>query len=325
MKNIVLKILASQSLEEEKKAVECLFRFYNNLSDKLLERDSLLKNATEINGGIALSPQHAIDCINDYVRTARFIKGIYHAILDLIEKENPITILYAGSGPYGTLIVPLLSLFNSTDIQVTFLDIHKRAIASLKTIINFLDLQHCVKDYIVCDAIAFGKQNKGCFQLIVSETMDVALTKEPQVEITKSLQSLLCKKGILIPEEITLTTNHSFFAKEPRFKEREGICNGEPKVDSNTKKSLFSITKETVFKASPHFCYESDDIAKGSVAMHAPDICIYTDIKVYKAINLKTSESLITNPYCVSSLFSVKERSYKLRYSTENIPSWTLI
>ncbi|WAC01293.1 hypothetical protein N7U66_14480 [Lacinutrix neustonica] len=324
MKNLVLNILKSKSLKDEQKAVECLFNYYNTLSNQLLLRDFFLNNATEVNGGMALSPQHAIDCINDYVRTARFIKGIYRAILDLKNKKQAITILYAGSGPYGTLLVPLLPLFNSDDIQVTFLDIHESSIASVKTIINFLSYDKCVKEYLVCDASNFQAQIKDCFQLIISETMDVALTKEPQVVITKSLQPLLCTHGILIPEEITLTTRHSFFSKEPKFKEKEGVCKG---VLNTIEKStlLFSITKDTIFENNNAFCFDSETIEKGTIDANTPDICINTNIKIYSGIKLNAGESLITNPYCVSSLYSVKERSYKLRYTTENIPNWTLI
>ena len=325
MKNIVNNVLNSKSLEEEKKAVGSLFEFYKTLDNKFLFEDSSLNKSTIIKGGTALSPQHAKDCVKDFVRTARFIKGIYKAISDLRVKKKGklINVLYAGCGPYGTLLVPLLVFLNSDDIQVTFLDIHKTSIDSVKSIVHYLKCQNYIKEYLVCDATIFRAKADDFFELIVTETMDVALTKEPQVVITKSLKALLSEEGILIPEEIALTTHHSFFAKETRFKEDEGFCRGE--LDNRKKSiSLFSITKDTVFEKETNFNYESQEIHKGNVEENNPDICIYTSIKVYKDIKLNIGESLITNPYCVSSLYSVKENSYKLKYSTEGIPNWTL-
>lgn len=326
MEHIVINILKSKSLQEEKKAIKNLFEFYQGLDKKLLSGDICLDNSTLIEGGRALSPQHAKDCVNDFVRTARFIKGVYKAISDLRKKHKGkvINILYAGCGPYGTLLIPLLTLFSSEDIQVTLLDIHKISIESVKGIIHHLGYQDYIKEYVVCDATILGTKANESFELIVTETMDVALTKEPQVEITKSLKSLLYEEGVLIPEEIALTTHHSFFAKETRFKEGEGLCRGE--LGSKKKsKCLFSITKDTVFEKETNFNYESEAIEKGNLEENNPDICIYTNIKIYKDVKLNIGESLITNPYCVSSIYSLKENLYKLRYSTKGIPNWTLV
>ena len=73
----------------------------------------------EVQGGVALSPRHAKECLYDYIRTARFIKGVYKAINSAKEKfvDEVLEVVYAGCGPLATLIIPLLSYYDSKKIS----------------------------------------------------------------------------------------------------------------------------------------------------------------------------------------------------------------
>ena len=63
----------------------------------------------------------------------------------------------------------------------------------------------------------------------------------------------------------------------------------------------------------------------GIVDSNAPDICIYTVVNIYKDISLNTADALITNPFCVGSLYNVKRGAYKLCYSTLDQPNWKFV
>ena len=61
--------------------------------------------------GVAINPNAAAHCVNDYRRSVVFIRGVYAAIR-LARRQfapAPLRILYAGCGPYATLLLPLLT------------------------------------------------------------------------------------------------------------------------------------------------------------------------------------------------------------------------
>ncbi len=159
---------------------------------------------TFMDSGVALSASNAADCINDYMRTTKYIRAVFDAITDLHQKfkNEKIHILYAGCGPYGTLIVPLLSFFDPSKIEVTFLDIHQTSLNSLTTIIEKLNYNQFVYNYIKENATQYSSTKKN--HLIITETMSAAFEKEPQVSITLNLLPQLCDKGIFIPQKVVI-------------------------------------------------------------------------------------------------------------------------
>jgi hypothetical protein len=66
-----------------------------------------------------------MNCFDGILRTGKYLRAVYQAITDLTqEQKTPLEIVYAGCGPLGALISPLLTLFTKEQIQVTFIDIH---------------------------------------------------------------------------------------------------------------------------------------------------------------------------------------------------------
>ncbi|SEC85161.1 hypothetical protein SAMN04489761_3770 [Tenacibaculum sp. MAR_2009_124] len=321
LNNIVSSILSAKTAEESEIAATNLYVFYEQLAEELL-LDPNINTPTEVGGGLALSPEHAIDCILDYIRTVKFLKGIYTSVLDLGEKfkGEVIEILYAGSGPYGTLIVPLLSKFTNKEISVTVVDIHENSINSLKRIVEYLGFEQHIKEYVIDDATKMEVDKK--WHIIISETMDKALTKEPQVAITCNLVKQLVDGGVFIPERISLAGGTSFLAEEKQFGRLKRKEEREVKFDD--KEFLFCIDKNILGK-NKKFAYESEWISVEDNYVRNPDICIYTEINVYNGITINSGESFITNPYCVKSLYAVKGNNYKLFYKgIEKVPFWTI-
>ncbi len=323
---IVDDILNSKTITEEINSAKALQFFFNELISNNILSEFFLKenNGTVIKGGIALSSKEAKDCIEDPIRTVRFLKGIFAALIEAKErfKNEKIRILYAGCGPLGTLIIPLLHLFSSEDIEVILLDIHQTSIDSVKKIVEKLGYKSYIKRYVVTDATLYKHSIKSSLHVIISETMDRALAKEPQVEITKNLAKQLVNKGIFIPEKIKVERGYSFFAKEYVFNSEIDI----EKLKSNgitKKQKLFSITSK-IDTNSPFF-YETEFIFIPTEFKNTPDLCLYTNVVVYKDIQLYNAESYITNPICLKSLYNLTSKEYKLQYSTNEIPKWEII
>jgi hypothetical protein len=179
------------------------YTFANKKTDESFFIESSLSN------GLALSPNKAAKCVLEPLRVAYFLRGVYKAINDTIKSfSNPIHILYAGSGPYGTLIVPLLPFFSSKEIQVSILDYHQLSLDSVKSIVESFGFAKYIKEYIQADASIYKHPKNDTLHMIISETMTAALQKEMQVPITLNLAPQLIKGGVFIPENIAIKAIH---------------------------------------------------------------------------------------------------------------------
>ena len=274
----VENLLKSKSIKDEIKSAEvfiCNFEFF--FSDLTLKK----YNEKQTSGGVALSSKHAKDCLEDPIRTVRFLKGVYKAISNLEERfdTKKTTILYAGCGPLGTLIIPLLGFFSSKKIEVVLLDINKSSIDSIKKIVKKLKYEAFIKEYVIADATKYLKAKNTSFHMIVSETMDKGLTKEPQVEITRNLGNQLEKNGIFIPEKIEIKSGYSFFAKEFVFDLKKEVLELEESPKKISEKKLFSITSN--INTKDYFSYETNWISKPIDFKENPDICLYTEVTIF--------------------------------------------
>lgn len=323
--NITKDILASVTIDQEVNAAKELAQQY----EFLLEHTVLDKNYTDIdptiiNGGIALSSQHALDCLGDHLRTVRFIKGIHQAIKDSIKKftKQPIEIIYAGCGPAAPLIIPLLTLFKSKEISITLIDINNTSITSVKKIINVLRCEEYFKEYLLTDATTYKHDIDTPPHIIISETMDKGLIKEPQVRIMQNLAPQLIAEGVFIPQEINIYRDYSFFAKESQFDINKDYK--QPKInESKDKTLLFTITKEIA--TSPQFTFTSKPFTIPEDYTETPDITITALLKIYDNQILEKGESLLSNPICVTSMYTLENNNYELMYNTKDIPSWSCL
>ncbi|WP_103069862.1 SAM-dependent methyltransferase [Aquimarina sediminis] len=324
--DITEKLLFSPLKKDSEYILE-LFDFFTSLPiEEDHQGDISLKN------GIALSNKNASDCIKDYKRTATFLRGTYKSIMESTKRFPNIrlNILYAGCGPYATLLVPLLSFFEPKNINITLIDINQSSIASVKNLISKLGYEDYISDIIVADATQFQYPKNTPLHVVVTETMFHALTKEPQVAITQNLAPQLTEGGLLIPEEITISLGYSFFSKEPylnQYDDTYQIANSANKnVKRETINKLFSLNKNerTNQKDLLHF-FESKWHLIPENYEETPDICIYTHIKIFDTFQLQDADSLITNPYCLTSLYNLQDQNkFKIKYNTQNIPNWEI-
>ena len=104
--------------------------------------------------GVAINPKAAAHCVVDYQRSVVFIRSVYAAITTM-EADYPDTnlqVLYAGCGPYATLLLPLLDRFTGRGLNITLLDIHQRSLDSVALLLERFECSHHSIQLINCDA-----------------------------------------------------------------------------------------------------------------------------------------------------------------------------
>ncbi len=121
-----------------------------------------------------------------------------------MKPTQPVRLLYAGTGPLGWLLLPLLPLFTAQQLQVTALDIHQWSLQSLRRLTDRFAVSDRICDWVCADATAWQPKMEQYFDLILSETMKHLLQQEPQVQVFRHLQQFLAPQGQLIPQQIKL-------------------------------------------------------------------------------------------------------------------------
>ncbi|GAB5417294.1 MAG: hypothetical protein Crog4KO_28760 [Crocinitomicaceae bacterium] len=154
--------------------------------------------------GMALGTTWAASCLEDSVRTIQFVSGILQAIDEkLANTDRALHILYAGTGPYATLMLPALAGYTSDQIQCTLLEYNPESFRYMKKVIHDLGLESRVPSFVNADATSF--EPKRGIDILISETMQAGLMVETQVPIALHLSQFLHSDGVMIPEAITVS------------------------------------------------------------------------------------------------------------------------
>ncbi len=154
--------------------------------------------------GVAINPQAAAHCVCDYQRSVVFIRALHAAIgLALLRFPNSrLQILYAGCGPFASLLLPLLKRFSADQLEVSLLDVHPRSLHAVSELLVHFELDHYHVQLVQADASNY--QHPVPLHLIIAETMQKSLEQEPQFAVTAKLAPQLCGGGIFIPEKISV-------------------------------------------------------------------------------------------------------------------------
>lgn len=189
------------SFYDVKKSIENIYGEYFKLTG-ITQESKAANHGTLLPSGEALTSIPAAGCVYDIFRTTKFLRGVYKAIQKQFESNDCIEILYAGTGPFASLILPLLPLFEDSKIKLVLIDYHEDSINALKKLVKELNLSNYISEYYCGDALNY--QTNVRFDIIISGTMRSALYGEPQVAITLALSPFLKEQGILIPQEINV-------------------------------------------------------------------------------------------------------------------------
>ena len=144
---------------------------------------------THMTCGLALSPTMAGRCADDLARTVVFLRGLHDSIAALAcaAPHRPIRVLYAGCGPYALLAIPAMAMLGSDVVRFTLLDIHAPSVASANAVVETFGLGPCIDEYALVDACRYRVPADRSPDIILTETMNACLSKEPQVAITLHL------------------------------------------------------------------------------------------------------------------------------------------
>ncbi|MBV9959555.1 MAG: hypothetical protein JO360_14110, partial [Acidobacteria bacterium] len=206
LKEITARLLDFENHGVSKRASEELHALFSGIVRLSEDYASVDRRETLLGDGKALSPHDAARCILDYVRTRSFLAGLRGAVREALRRfpGETIHLLYAGCGPFAPLALPLTTEFTAAEVQFTLLDIHARSLEVVRQIVNTLGLSDYVRAYVQADATAYVQAREDAPHVIVAETMQRVLEKEPHVAVTANLAPQLRAGGILIPQKITL-------------------------------------------------------------------------------------------------------------------------
>ncbi|SHO51384.1 GNAT family N-acetyltransferase [Anaerocolumna xylanovorans] len=292
--NRITDILLSKESDfgELKRGAEEMYHFFSKIA--MVTENAASKETIYLPKGKAIATYWAGVCVNEFMRTCTYLRGIYQAILDCRKHfSGTVHIFYAGCGPFGTLLVPFTTFFNSDEIKITFADINSHSLECLQRVIHELGIEEYVAGIIQDDLTEYKNKQDIPIHMMVTETMNSALQKEPQVAITGRLSPLIGEGGILIPEKVTISA-----ALIDRAKEREyilGNAMGESFIHSLG--TVFTLDKETgnIFEEK---VIDVPEQLEGGYNV----LCLMTDIQVYKEACLTYNQCSLTLPVRVLSI-----------------------
>jgi hypothetical protein len=197
--------------------VDELVGILENAADFNIERQlDITEGETASSEGLAISPTQAAMCAGEFQRTAIFLRGLHDAIAEAVEMKSPepVRVLYAGSGPYATLAVPLMTVFPAEKVRFTVLDMHPVSIASAKSVVHRLGLDRSVAAYVLADACEYTIPGDAIPDILLCETMSTALEREPQVAIMRHLLGQ-APDAVIVPESVRVDAFLVDTSKEP--------------------------------------------------------------------------------------------------------------
>jgi len=187
--------------------VHALRRFYADLTgvtDEAPPGESL--EGTVLPQGTAISPRDAARCLDDYVRTSSYLRAVDQALgraLDLFT-ERPIEVVYAGCGPFAPLTMPFALRHDPSEVRFTLIDIHARSLSAVQALGIQLGLPEDGTDLVETDAVSYRHPDGRRLHVCITETMMMALEKEPQFAVTANLGPQLVPGGLFVPRRVSV-------------------------------------------------------------------------------------------------------------------------
>ncbi len=293
---------------------------------------------TFLDGGMAINPQAAAYCIKDYHRSVMFIRGVYAAINVVQERftDTPVNILYAGCGPFATLLLPLLGKFKSGELDIHLLDIHQESLDSVKQLISYFGFKNHSINLLQEDACSY--QHPNTLHLIIAETMQKSLEQEPQLAVTANLAPQLELQGIFIPEKIEVELCLALWENEKELFKRFNNIDPDVLIETGKRHSMgtiFTLLPEQAAAQMDGASYNkntstlelnSQTVQIPSVdSLESYDALMFTRIQVFEQYHLKDYEADLTLPHKCYDLSPLKcGATYRVCYQLGNYPRFDL-
>ncbi|MGW8195753.1 MAG: hypothetical protein ACWGOX_15965 [Desulforhopalus sp.] len=260
------------------------------------ENKELLSAGTQLPSGLAIAPDFAATVLSDTKRTVKFLRGIKDGIEDCLKNtgNGPLHLLYAGCGPYATLVFPLLHFFRPGQLKVTLLDIHQLSLDSALAIAGKIGVMDYLDSLICCDASQYLHPKDDPIHMVVTETMAQLLYKEPQVSITLNLAPQMVADGIFIPEKVIISLRAINSAND--YLRMTGRLPENEKVQLHLQ-DIFTLDKNChVDSESSGTQIRLKNIIIQEIAEQFDQLKLFTEIQIYDNHFLKAYESGLTSP-----------------------------
>lgn len=280
--------------------------------------------------GKAIGPLWAALCIKEMIRTKRFLCGIQQGIAHVLKvfPNRPIHIVYAGTGPFATLALPLTTVYNSEEISFTFLEINPQSIHYLEKVIAAFRIEPYVKEIVCCDAARYQVDKNSPVHMIITETMQNALQKEPQVAITTNLAPQMENGGVLIPQNITI---EAALVNTRKNMERMTGLEMRPEACYRVLSKIFELNKNTSENDLP--VSEQHQVARfPELEVKIPDdipleyhqFALMTTIQVFAAEQIYPWQCSLTLPQNILNRTKEYPGKVGFRYLTEPNPGFII-
>lgn len=159
----------------------------------LPDRDEEIEGAFTAVAGIRI-------CLGDEVRSRLFLESVAEAVKQLEARdEDVIEVMDAGCGALG--VMGIYAAVCSPRVHATLLELNPTSARMAQGVADSLGLGDRVK-VIAADATQYVP--KRLVDLLISETMNTALTAEPLVQVFSNLQPHVKPDGISLPTGVTV-------------------------------------------------------------------------------------------------------------------------
>lgn len=290
-----------------KQSVDRLYAIFSGMTG--ITGDNFKNEQIMLPSGKAISPSGAAHCLLEFRRTAIFFRGIDKAIQQkLTEKQGaPIHILYAGTGPFATLLLPLVPLYSPEEITVDLLDINQISLNAARELFDQLGLGQFVGKSYASDATIFVAEKP--YDIVISETMQAALKKEPQVAVMQNLIPQMPADVIFIPESISVNAQ---VVSNGHWDNEKMVITG---VEIFAEKELFTVSKDNLDASA----YHNELVLPGAVG-NCHNLILNTIVSVYKDEALKDNDCSLTMPLKVCDLDTAQTGNIRFWYEQGNFP-----
>jgi hypothetical protein len=325
----------SDMILDESSSQEDLHAALNDFSDLCSKITNIIPDRTfdawsedsYLDGGVAINPQAAAYCIKDYQRSIVFIRAV-HAAFNRLRTQfsnTTINILYAGCGPFATLILPLLSHLLANNTRICLLDIHSKSLESVNTLLCHFGFNHPNIQFTQGDACTY--QHPKPLHLIIAETMQKSLEQEPQFAVTANLAPQLHSNGIFIPENIQVQiclAQKKSIERTHSSKETRQLLGSLLNLDA--KSAHAQAANARLNNSTGH--YELAPVIIEIPRIKNPenlDALLLTKIRVFEHFVLGHEESEITLPSKCEELSPIKPGAqYTVSYQLGKYPRFTI-
>jgi len=333
--NIKLNSITNRLLNAGKYDYQELFNVSKEYYDFLVEVIDLdpddeqnRSNRKYFDNGYAIGLTWAAMCIKDIMRTKKFVDGLYQAVCDVQKNigSKPIHILYAGTGPFATLVLPLTARFTSQELQFTLIEVNEDSYNCVNKLFHTLNLQEYIHHSEQVDATKWQLSVDLEIDIFLSETMQRALKCEQQVAICMNIVPQLSPKVLMIPENIVLKAALIHY-------EKESINSYISNPVVNSFGTIFELNKETILqnifaynetKGNYNFSPIILNIPKPSIEK-VPTLNILTEIVVYDEDIITYKESGLTIPFQIQQFYEVLPEKIMFYYQIDENPGIRVI